>query len=430
MLRLISLPYTWGFDLELQFLGGACEVGRSGVLLKGERNLLLDYGVKLDHKTEYPLPAPKIAACILSHAHLDHCGNIPFLYKAAFPTTYGTEPTMELSRLLIDDSIKVGAKNHQPPKFSKHQLRNLMGRFSTHEFGSPIDLEQYTATFHDAGHICGSAVTEIESAKTGRKLVYTGDFKLEPQLLQGGAEIVKSDILITESTYAMREHPDRDELIKKFIADIRGVIDSGGTALVPTFAVGRAQELLAILQKNRLTDYVYLDGMARKATEISMYYSHYLKNDDILREAVRKSTTVSSSDHRGDALTGTSIILTTAGMLNGGPVLNYLTKLGPHSKIFLTGYQVEGTNGRRLTEGLPLIIDGKKYAIKTPWEYYDFSAHAGRKDLVEYAKKSNPEVVFCMHGDEEDVDSLAGELKAQGFKAHAPRMGDSFKLDF
>jgi putative mRNA 3-end processing factor len=306
----------------------------------------------------------------------------------------------------------------------------MLGKYSSHDFGAPMDLPGCTATFHDAGHICGSAITEIESARTGRKLVYTGDFKSEPQMIQNGAETVKSDILITESTYAMRDHPDRDELIRKFILDIRGVIDSGGTALVPTFAVGRAQELLAILHQNKLTDYVYLDGMARKATEISLYYPHYLKNADLLANAVRKSTTVSSSSHRGDALTGSSIILTTAGMLNGGPVLNYITRLGPNSKIFLTGYQVEGTNGRRLTEGLPLIIDGKKYAIKTPWEYYDFSAHAGRKDLVGYAKGSNPEVVFCMHGDEEDVNSLAGELKNEGFKTHAPKLGDTFKIDF
>ena len=313
-------------------MGGACEVGRSAVLLKGSKNVVLDYGVKLDHKTEYPLQLPSVDACILSHAHLDHSGNLPFLYRTAFPTTYGTEPTRELSWLLIDDSIKVGKKNHQPPKFSKQQLRAFMGRYAAHEFGSPIDLWDCTVTFHDAGHICGSAITEIENQNTKRKLVYTGDFKLAPQLLQDGAEIVKSDILITESTYAKREHPDREELIKKFVADLRSVIDSGGTALVPTFAVGRAQELLAILHKNKLSDHVYLDGMARKATEIAMRYSHYTKNDDLLTNAVRKVTTVGSEDHRGDALTGSSIVLTTAGMLNGGPVLNYITRLGPKLK--------------------------------------------------------------------------------------------------
>jgi putative mRNA 3-end processing factor len=417
--------------LELQFLGGASEVGRSAVLLKGDRTLLLDYGVKLlDKKTTYPLPAPKIDAFILSHAHLDHSGNAPFLYKTDFPTTYGTEPTRELSQLLIDDSIKVGKKNHQPPKFSKQQLRNFMGRYAAHEFGSPINLWDYNVTFHDAGHICGSAITRIESAKTGKVLVYTGDFKVEPQSLQGGAELVKSDILLTESTYAKREHPERSGLIKKFIADIRSTIDIGGTALVPTFAVGRAQELLAIFQENKLSDYVYVDGMARKATEITTRYSNYLKNDDLLINAVRKSMNVESSDHRGDAVAGSSIILTTAGMLNGGPVLNYITRLGHNSKIFLSGYQMEGTNGRRLMEGKPLIIEGKKVPVRTPFEYYDFSAHAGRKDLIGYAKMSNPEEVFCMHGEEEDVDSLAEELKGEGFETHAPRIGDSFKLDF
>ncbi len=416
--------------MELQFLGGASEVGRSAIFFKGSKHIMLDYGIKLNHKTEYPMHVGRVDAVVISHAHIDHSGNLPFLYNDSFPTTYGTEPTKELSKLLIEDSMKVGKLNHQPPKFSKHQLRTLLERFASYEFGSEIDLGEYTITLYDAGHISGSSVTKIESTKTGRKLVYTGDFKIEPQMLQGSADIVKSDILLTECTYASKEHPDREELTRKFVDDVRSVVDAGGTALVPSFAVGRAQELLAILHRHKLTDYAYIDGMARKATQIAMRYPEFIRNEHVLQEAIEKVTWIGSEEHRGSAVTGPSIILTTAGMLSGGPVLNYLTKLGPNSKIFLTGYQVEGTNGRRLMDGQPLIIDGRKEHIKTPWTYYDFSAHAGRSDLFEYVKKSNPEMVICVHGDQKVADDFAESLKVEGFKAHVPRQGDTIKADF
>ena len=233
--------------LELHFLGGAGEVGRSAILFKGSQNIIMDYGIKLNHKTEYPMPAGKVDACVLSHAHIDHSGNFPFLYKDNLPITYGTDPTKELSQLLIEDSMKVGKKNHQPPKFNKHNLRSFLERFSSHEFGEEVDLGEYRLTLFDAGHISGSSITKIESKKSGRKLVYTGDFKLEPQMIQGSADIVKSDILLTETTYANREHPEREQLIKKFAEDVKQTLDNGGTALIPSFAVGRAQELLAIL---------------------------------------------------------------------------------------------------------------------------------------------------------------------------------------
>ncbi|MDE1855071.1 MAG: MBL fold metallo-hydrolase [Candidatus Micrarchaeota archaeon] len=416
--------------MELQFLGGASEVGRSAILFKGSKHIIMDYGIKLNHKTEYPLPAGRVDACVLSHAHIDHSGNFPFLYKDELPITYGTEPTKELSSLLVEDSMKVGKKNHQPPKFNKHNLRSFLERFSSHDFGEEIELGEYSITLYDAGHISGSSITKIESRKSGRKLVYTGDFKLEPQMIQGSADIVKSDILLTETTYANREHPEREELIRKFADEVRQTLDNGGTALIPSFAVGRAQEILAVLHKYKLSDRVFIDGMARKATQIAMRYPEYIRNVDLLHDAIKKIMWIGSEEHRGHAVSGPSIILTTAGMLNGGPVLNYLTKLGPNSKIFLTGYQVEGTNGRKLMEGKPLSIDGRKEVVKTPWVYYDFSAHAGKSDLYEYVKKSSPELVICVHGDQKIAEEFAESLKVEGFKTHVPRQGDSIKLDF
>ncbi len=416
--------------MEIQFLGGAKEVGRSSFYLKGSKNFLLDYGVKVGRKIEYPISAGKVDAFILSHAHLDHCGFAPELYKHAFPIAFGTEPSLKLAELLLEDSIKIGIKEHLPPKFTKRELGFFTRRYVPYEYGSSLGFGEYDISFYDAGHMCGSAVTKIEKSSSGRKLVYTGDFKLEEQLLQKSAEIVDSDILIIETTYANRNHEDRSSQIKDFIEKVREVIDNKGTALVPVFAVGRAQEVLAMLHKGGLSDKVYMDGMARKATEITMDFSNYLNNLELLRGAIKRIQTIRERRERIGALEGGNIILTPAGMLNGGPVLNYITKLRKNSKIFLTGYQAEGTNGRRVLEEGKVEVDERIHRIPYPVLRYDFSAHAGRDDILTYIRKSNPEKIVCVHGDAENATALAVELKEEGFEAFAPEVGDRLEFEF
>ena len=266
--------------------------------------------------------------------------------------------------------------------------------------------------------------------KTGKRFVYTGTIKVAPQTLQSGAEILESDILVIESTYADRDHPDRNELIRKFIEDVRTVVDDGGTALIPSFAVGRAQEIIAILYKNGLINITLIDGMAQHATEITMRYPQSSKNEHLLLSAMKTANWVGADKSRGDTMSEPGIIVTTAGMLNGGPVLDYITSLNAKSKIFITGYQVEGTNGRKLMDGKPILIDGRHYDVKTPFTYYDFSAHAGKKDLFDYVRKSKPETVLCVHGESSVARAFAESLKLEGFDAHAPRMGDSLRIDF
>lgn len=416
--------------MELQFLGGAREVGRSGVFLKDSKNILLDYGIKVDGKTEYPLHPGRVDAYILSHAHLDHGGDSPALYSYGNPVAFGTEPTLRLAQLLIEDSMEITRRRHARKPFSKKDYSRFVSSYIPHAYGSSIELGEYSITFHDAGHISGSSITAIEKASTGRRLVYTGDFKLSAQLLHNGAETVKSDILVTESTYATREHPDRNDLIKLFMDNVKRIIDNKGVALIPAFAVGRSQEILAIIQKNRLIDYTFVDGMARKATSIALQYPNFLQNANMLKSAVEKATLIASPHEREEALRGGSIIVTTAGMLTGGPVLNYITKLNNRSMIFLTGYQAENTNGRRLLEEQPLIIDGERHFIRTPFAFYDLSAHAGQGDLYDYVKRSAPEKVVCVHGDAESTTAFKDQLELEGFEAYAPKVGDRIRLDF
>ncbi len=410
----------------LRFLGGAREVGRSAILLEDGNRLLLDYGVKLDHKTEYPSEAPAVDAAVLSHAHLDHSGFLPALYNKNFPQAIGTAPTLKLSTLLLEDSLSVARKQHMHERFHKRQIKSFENRFVSAAYHSGTEIGGFRIELFNAGHISGSAITLVE--KSNSRIVYTGDFKLAEQELHAGAEIVKSDVLITEATYANRKHPDRQALIASLIGKIREVLDNGGTALIPVFAVGRSQEILAILHRHGLAGSTYLDGMARSATAISLKYPKFIRHADILAKAVSEAVSISERGERKRALDEPSIIVTTAGMLSGGPVLDYITRLNENSHIFLTGYQVEGTNGRMLLDKGAISVRGDIRKIPTPVGYYDLSAHADKDDLYEYAKRSSPQKVVCVHGDADVAAQYAESLKLDGFDAYAPKNGESIEL--
>jgi putative mRNA 3-end processing factor len=414
----------------LKFFGGAQEVGRSSILLKGDTTLLLDFGVKLNHHIEYPVSIPNADAFILSHAHLDHCGYAPALYNEMLLPAFGTAPTLKLSELLLDDSLAIAKKEHLKPKFSKRQIESYMHRYTPMEYNSPFELGEFNIEFHDAGHIAGSAITSIEdNTGKGKKIVYTGDYKLDPQYLHKGAEVVKSDVLITESTYATREHPDRETLFKQLAEKIKETLDNRGNVLLPVFAVGRSQEVLVFLHKNNLTQYTYLDGMARAATSIVLRNRDFINESQNLAKALDESTVINDRDDRNEALSMPSIILTTAGMLSGGPVLDYITKLRANSQIFLTGYQVEGSNGRMLMDTGTLVVDKKVEKIRAPVSHYDLSAHAGKRELYEYIKRSGPSKIVCVHGDVANAEAFAETLRLEGYEAHAPKIGDTIKLD-
>jgi putative mRNA 3-end processing factor len=415
----------------LTFLGGAREVGKSAVLLQDGKSLMLDHGVKLGIKQEYPLPAPRVDGIVLSHAHLDHSGAVPAIYNNELVPTFGTAPTLKLSELLLDDSLEIARKEHLQPRFHKRQISSFMNRYINMDYHTRNELGNFGIEMHDAGHVSGSAITLIErtKAKENRRIVYTGDFKMVPQYLHKGAEVVKSDVLITESTYATREHPDRNKLIKDFVENVRETLDNGGTALVPVFAVGRSQEILSILYRHRLTPATFVDGMARAATSIILKHPDFIRHDGVLSKAVEECMMIKDKRHRKDVLNEPSIILTTAGMLNGGPVLSYITKLNKNSKILITGYQVAGTNGRTLLDKGIVTIDEHPVKINTPTVYYDLSAHAGKDDLYKYVKLSSPRVVICMHGDEQNTTDFAENLKLEGFEAYSPKIGEVIKLE-
>jgi putative mRNA 3-end processing factor len=416
--------------MKLSFLGGAHEVGRSAILLQDKRSLLFDYGVMIDDVIKYPISTPKADALILSHAHLDHSGSSPSLYNEMSLPTIGTSPTLGLSELLLNDTIKISRKEHTKINFHKKQLEKFSKRFMQIGYKKQVHLGDFDIELFDAGHIAGSAITLVEraKAKNNKRIVYTGDFKMSPQFLHEGAKPVRSDVLIIESTYATREHPDRNKLVHDFIEGVREVTDNGGIALVPAFAVGRSQELLALLYENGLIERTYIDGMAREATEIVLSNRGFIRNANVLSKAANECNWVKDIADRREALQGSSIVVTTAGMLNGGPAMHYITRLNKESKVFLTGYQVEGTKGRRLMDTGKIYVDEVDKEFHLQVGFYDFSAHSGMSDLYKFVRESAPNTVICVHGSPENTEAFAENLKGEGFDAYAPKVGDTIDL--
>jgi len=419
--------------LKLEFLGAAREVGRSCVrVTTGELELLLDAGIKFaGRETAFPTPEPLHAdAVVVSHCHLDHSGFLPRFFSSNNSKTpyMCTPPSEPLISFLLEDTIKIMESKKQKPYFGVRDLRNLprychaMGYRRPYEFFDGTELELL-----DAGHVLGSAQALIRPKGNEKPLLYSGDIKLVQSKMHLGADIPSDEIgtLLVESTYALREHPDRPTLEKQFCSDVRNALADGFSVLVPSFAVGRTQEMLMILRDNNIKAQVYLDGMAQSATQLAMDYSSYMRDARSFREAVKMVHFVSEEKRRRIGENSPCIIVATAGMLEGGPILSYIKRLSKTGKlkIFLTGFQVPGTNGRKLVETGVLRIDGKPFKVNAEVRTYDFSAHAGRDELFDYVEQINPEKVFCMHGEAESCFTFAEQLKQRGFDAIAPEPG-------
>jgi putative mRNA 3-end processing factor len=300
----------------------------------------------------------------------------------------------------------------------------MMSSFVPLPYGQSFSLSKnMSLTFTDAGHISGSAISTIEVG--GRRVVYTGDFKLGETWMHSGAECVEGcDVLLIESTYSEREHPDRKKLEGELYSEVSSILERGGNALLPCFAVGRSQEVIQLLRYFDEDAKMFLDGMAKSASQIMLDYPSYIKNAKYLTNCLKTVEWVNSPGQRRKALSKPSVIVSPAGMLDGGPSLKYAMSLNDESEIILTGFQVPGTNGRMLLEQHKIKVNGVVYDARVPVKYFDLSAHASRADLFKFVEKASPEKIFCIHG--ETCQSFADELRSKGYDAVAPRNGESF----
>ncbi len=408
--------------IRLEFVGGAGEVGKSSILLG---RVALDYGVKLVSDTpEYP-PYRDVDVVMLSHAHLDHCGAIPMLYRSGSPKLISTDMTIDLYDIMIHDSFKVSQINNHPIPFRKsHISKSLSSAFRT-TYGETLSVHGMSVSFLDAGHIPGAAGILME--KSGKRVFYTGDTNdVETYLTRPAVYPDKVDYLIIESTYATRDHPDRKEEEKRFIQSVQEGLDNGERVIIPAFALGRAQEVIMMLYRNGFRG-MYLDGMAKRISETFLRNRQYIRDPDLLERAMNATILIDGGRHRADAMSRSGVFVTTAGMMTGGPVVQYMKELyNQPSRVIFTGYLVEETPGRVLLE--TGIFSNDEFSVKydNPVLKYDFSAHIGRKGLLAAIRKMSPRKIFCLHGDE--TGKFADELNEMGYDAEAPADGDEFDI--
>ena len=405
--------------MDLTFLGGARDVGRSAVLLNDD--LLIDFGVKTANPTLYPVSSPSPDAVVVSHGHLDHVGALPTLMDG-FPPVYGTPPTRELARTLGEDTLKLGTR-----RFQREDLMRLSQAWEDRDYGERFGpgTTDYGVSLHDAGHIPGSASVLVEGDDS---VLYTGDINTTPtRLLEPADDPPRADTVVVESTYFDHEHTDRGELEREFVDSVRETLYEGGDVVVPVFAIGRTQEILMILEDHDVPCYV--DGMGTDVMRTLRHHPDYIRDPEALKRAANHAREVDPS-RRKDVLDQGRAIVTTSGMLSGGPAMTYIKDIYDHpgNKICLTGYQVEGTPGRTALDEGRAEIDGTVLPLSAQVEMHDFSAHADGPGLRSYlrdAVDAGADRVLAVHGDEHNTTALAEWAREElGVEAEAPEVGE------
>ncbi len=414
-------------NFSVECLGASGEVGRSAFLVQTDKSIMVDYGVKLFDKSGKPrFPEksevdPELA--VISHAHLDHSGCLPMLYKNNKIRWYATPPTKDICEVLWSDSMKIMAEESP---YGGAEYKKALKYWSPMLYRKTMHTGDTRITLHDAGHIAGAAMIEIEHSD--RKLLYTGDFKGEGTYMHKGARTIGDvDYLIIESTYANREHPDRRQSEKELMAEIRETLAKGGNVLLPSFALGRTQELISLIRSHDRNIPVFVDGMGREITKRYIMHPRYIRDVHEFRAHVRSVSIVASPADRRMVTSRPSVIISSAGMLSGGPALGYLFNMNSRSKVIFTGYCVEETNGWKLLNHGYITKDEQDLHVDLPVGYIDLSAHAGRTDLLKFIEKADPEKIICVHGDR--TEEFANELRVDfGYDAVAPRTGELIEL--
>lgn len=445
-------------------LGCCREVGRAAFLLSTpESKVLIDCGEKPDNSNGTPYlyvpeihPLSQLDAVVLTHAHLDHCALIPLLYKYGYEgPVYSTPPTRDLSSMLQLDYLEVIRKEDKKIPYTSTDVKNYLKHSIVLNYGSVTDIApDIKLTLHNAGHILGSAIAHFHLGDGLYNIAFTGDFNYGKSRLFNPAvsTFPRLEALFMESTYggANDMQPARKDAEEKLYETINTVLERGGKVIIPAFAVGRSQEVMLALEEGmRLGKIpnvkIYLDGMIKEATAIHTTYPEYLNSDLrnlIFREGLNPFLAecfvqVDSNELREKVMVGDPcVIITTSGMMNGGPVIEYLHNLAGDEKnaLVFVGYQADGTLGRRIQKGWREVPLGRRETIVINLEIVTvdgFSGHSDRRQLMNYVGhvQPHPEKIFTIHGDENKTIDLASSLyKRYHIETHSPMNLETYRM--
>jgi len=451
-------------------LGGFHEVGRSSILVETDEScILMDCGISAG--ADRPLSAypridsdkfdiDKLDGVIISHAHLDHCGFVPFLFKYGYDgPVYCSEPTSVLMTLLQLDYLDIFGKEGGHPPYDQKDVREAVLHTIPVKYGVVTDVApDIKLTLHNAGHIVGSSIVHLHIGEGLHNIVYTGDFKFGRTMLLEPAtySFPRAETLIMESTYGGPDDimSDRETVEGKLARIVNETAEKGGKILIPTLAVGRAQEIMLVLNaymKNKIIKElpIFLEGMISEATAIHTAYPEYLARD--LREQILYKdvnpfqsdyfTTVDHPSEREKIAAGDpAVILATSGMMEGGPAIDYFRYLASDERntIIFVSYQVEGTLGNRLKNGIREVSlmgrNGKLEAFKVNLRVESvegFSGHSDRNQLIAFLKRVSPRPsrVIMGHGERRKTDLFAHQVsRILKLRTVAPDISETLRL--
>jgi len=449
--------------VRLTVLGGGRQVGRSCFLLTtNESKILLDCGVDVaaSGKDRFPFfdvtefDLKDIDAIVLSHAHLDHSGMMPYLYKLGYRgPIYMTEPTRDIAALLALDFIGVSYKKASQPLFNSSDVKEMVKHSITLDFNEVTDItSDIRITFYNSGHTLGSAMIHLHIGNGLHNMLYSADLKFARSRLLDPAttRFPRLETLITEATYGGKNdiQPSRKENEARLVETIKKTIEKKGKVIIPVLGVGRSQEMMLVVEQavreKLLPDVpVYIDGMVWDVTAIHTAYPDYLSStikSMIFRDqnpfASKIFTRVGSGQERKKVLEGgPCIILATSGMLVGGASVEYFKELadGKNNTIVFVNYQGEGSLGRKVEQGEEeVIVDGKTIKVKMGvLNLEGFSAHSDRNELISFVNSVSPQPkrIITNHGEASKCLDLASTLhKICRVETVAPRNLETLRI--